>query len=358
MLFLVATIVVSVILTFTNCGEEGIDLGEGLEHHNFVFVSYTDSSGKKLVRKTEFFEADGDIYIDGDVLIGSVEDISIGDVVELNNAIDPKASRGASEASFAIKSNRSRLWPNSQVPYVIDSKTTSRNKLVLRNLINEFNSLLEANQVNLQLVPRTDERDYIHFAEKDLSFPMGGQSYIGRRGGAQALKLRTDNFNRTIVHHEIMHALGFKHEHQRSDRQVKLMYKNIEPSLRYNFAMYSAGASIGKYDVDSLLHYHSYAFSKNGEPTLLTHKGEIIERSLVLSRGDIYALQTVYGTTQALPDGIYSYNGRTYQLQDGRYCQLRGLISDRKVANMSLLHFNTMLRLGAMEGLRRSPNCD
>ena len=43
-------------------------------------------------------------------------------------------------------------------------------------------------------------------------------SIIGRKGGEQLLKLGEGCYDKNTVIHEFLHALGFHHEHIRSDR--------------------------------------------------------------------------------------------------------------------------------------------
>ena len=55
-------------------------------------------------------------------------------------------------------------------------------------------------------------------------------SSIGRVGGRQVVSLHDDCKYRGKVIHEILHALGFFHEHSRSDRDryIKVIWKNIK----------------------------------------------------------------------------------------------------------------------------------
>lgn len=56
------------------------------------------------------------------------------------------------------------------------------------------------------------------------------QSHIGKKGGKQLLSLGSGCKNRGHVTHELMHALGFFHEHTRPDRDkfVKILWNNIK----------------------------------------------------------------------------------------------------------------------------------
>ena len=50
-------------------------------------------------------------------------------------------------------------------------------------------------------------------------------------GGANQVALSSDGFGPSTVAHELLHALGFTHEHQRPDRDqyVTINYRNIWP---------------------------------------------------------------------------------------------------------------------------------
>lgn len=56
-------------------------------------------------------------------------------------------------------------------------------------------------------------------------------SYLGRQGGRQPVSLKQNGCVYTgTVQHEVLHALGFHHEHVRSDRDsyVNILTQNIQ----------------------------------------------------------------------------------------------------------------------------------
>jgi hypothetical protein len=64
-----------------------------------------------------------------------------------------------------------------------------------------------------------------------LLFPSGCSSELGRQGGKQTIYIGTMCSSLTNIVHEVMHALGFMHEHQRPDRDtfIEIIWKNIIP---------------------------------------------------------------------------------------------------------------------------------
>merc|ERR1719154_995227 len=117
---------------------------------------------------------------------------------------------------------------------------------------------------------RTDEANYVYIR------PDGGcYSYVGRVRGQQTLSLANGCFSVGTVLHELMHAAGFYHEQSRADRDdyVQVNWENIESDKKFAFNKYTLGTQIthleAEYDTCSVMHYSSYAFSKNGKPTIV-----------------------------------------------------------------------------------------
>ncbi|XP_046679106.1 low choriolytic enzyme-like [Homalodisca vitripennis] len=144
------------------------------------------------------------------------------DETELNNTL-PLLNDTDIEDRTVI-TDRQILWPSSSsglvfIPYV-NANLEPRVVNLLRHYIEQF-SLHSC----LRWVPRTHERDYVVFNRgnwgSDRCFAI-----IGRLGGPQHVNIseRCLHFyqQRPDVHyipHEMLHALGFVHEHQRRDRE-------------------------------------------------------------------------------------------------------------------------------------------
>lgn len=83
----------------------------------------------------------------------------------------------------------------------------------------------------IRLKPRTNEKDYVKF----VSDNSGCWSYLGKVGGEQPINLQIPGCvtKKGTIMHEIMHAVGFWHEHTRVDRDnyVDIIWNNIIPSM-------------------------------------------------------------------------------------------------------------------------------
>ena len=111
-----------------------------------------------------------------------------------------------------------------------------------------------------------------HNLKKKLRNQLGGgcSSMVGRQGGPQKVSLGNGCWYDHTAAHEVMHALGFWHEQMRPDRDgsVYVNLNNVSPNMRYNFnkLQQSKWTSFGQsYDITSVMQYHGYAFSSNGQ---------------------------------------------------------------------------------------------
>ncbi|XP_070303471.1 high choriolytic enzyme 1-like [Salvelinus sp. IW2-2015] len=81
-------------------------------------------------------------------------------------------------------------------------------------------------------------------------------SYLGRRGGQQR-----GCVHHGAVQHEVLHALGFRHEQNRCERDNDVT-ENISKGKEHNFRKVETNNLMTPYDYTSVMHYGRYAFSE------------------------------------------------------------------------------------------------
>ncbi|XP_021955270.1 zinc metalloproteinase nas-15 [Folsomia candida] len=149
-------------------------------------------------------------------------------------------------------------WPAGVVPYFISSQFNAVERSVIAKAISEYHA-----NTCIKFKPRTSETDYIHITKGN-----GCSSLVGRAGGAQPVTLGQGCVYTGIAIHELMHAVGFWHEQSRFDRDdhVNVYFQNIQSGMEFNFRKYTWNYIqnlSAPYDLSSVMHYGSYAFSKD-----------------------------------------------------------------------------------------------
>ncbi len=171
--------------------------------------------------------------------------------------VDPEVVKPEPCAMTRVQVERSvwaaNLWPSGVVPYVIDDGVTQQNRDRLRIAMNEIETYC-----GVEFVVRTSQADYIYVQNGS-----GNNSFIGRIGGGQPINLISWSSRYTIIH-ELMHALGVHHEHQRGDRDtyVQINPGNIQAAFyNANFPIQGNSAAANDYDFLSIMHYDECALS-------------------------------------------------------------------------------------------------
>ncbi|QDQ25409.1 hypothetical protein FNU76_03025 [Chitinimonas arctica] len=191
-------------------------------------------------------------------------------------------------------------WPNNTVYYVYDSQLSQ----AARNAIQAGMKLI-SDKTAVRFVARSSEPNYVRF------FAGGGcYSMVGMQGSAQDISIGSGCEYPGTAAHEMLHALGWMHEQMRPDRDsyVRINEQNVEDWAKGNFTKLRTNQvdTVGSYDYYSVMHYPSWAFSKNGQDTIVPLDSRIDARQMGqrsdLSPGDVASVQKFYpGTTGTIP---------------------------------------------------------
>ena len=150
-------------------------------------------------------------------------------------------------------------WPGGVLYYQFDSAVTSTHRTAWRNAAAAWSAV-----ASVSFTESTGNGNYVRVQNSS-----GNSSYIGMIGGSQSMNIADWGY-RYVIAHEIGHALGLIHEHERSNRDnyINILYANIQSGMESNFDLESGSVSYGVYDFDSVMHYRRNDFSRNGQNTI------------------------------------------------------------------------------------------
>lgn len=149
----------------------------------------------------------------------------------------------------------SQRWPGGVIPYVI-SPELARMRYDIRQVMKHI-----SDHTCLRFEPRISEPDYVR-----IFFGEGCYSYVGRIGREQGLSLGRGCEDFGTILHELLHAVGFEHEHNRSDRDdyVVVHWENIPKHWHSAFQKLRPEQNrlLSKFDYSSIMLYGSNSFAK------------------------------------------------------------------------------------------------
>ncbi|XP_011867256.1 PREDICTED: zinc metalloproteinase nas-4-like isoform X1 [Vollenhovia emeryi] len=156
----------------------------------------------------------------------------------------------------------SARWPNGVIPFVLSPYFNAQQQRVIYDAMDDYHKY-----TCIRFKPYTgEESDYVRITAGNT----GCWSSVGRIGGRQDINLQVPGCltQKGTVIHELMHAVGFLHEHSRYERDdyVDILWDNISHGHAHNFNKappeITHAFGVG-YDYGSVMHYSSTAFSKN-----------------------------------------------------------------------------------------------
>ena len=211
--------------------------------------------------------------------------------------IVPNALHGAVPYWKNNKNSRTGKW---DVCYYFDPSAghTSSQKEKIRNKLAEFN---RDTCVNVFECDRNDSR---YSKKLRIEKGFGCASYVGMHMADQMLSLADRCENSHIPLHEVMHALGWLHEHQRGDRDNHV---KVWPD-RCTMTGQSYEGNMGKmgsewhndgspYDKSSVMHYSTTSCARDrNRPVITKPDGSALTLTVgdSLSRHDIWSINQIY----------------------------------------------------------------
>ncbi|XP_047244792.1 low choriolytic enzyme-like [Girardinichthys multiradiatus] len=168
-------------------------------------------------------------------------------------------------AMKCLNKQYSCFWPKISngkvgVPFVISNTVddTEKSKILLARKGFEGNTCI-------RFVPYRAEKAYLSIEPKYGCF-----SLMGRVGDKQLVPLqRSGCMNNGIIQHELLHALGFYHEHTCNDldQYVRINWENVQDYFLHNFKKMDTD-NFSPYDYSSVMQYGKTAFGKKGAETI------------------------------------------------------------------------------------------
>lgn len=188
-------------------------------------------------------------------------------------------------------------WPGGNVYYAFDASVTAADQQAFLGAAADW-----ATFANLHFIARTTQANFL-LVTNNASLG-GGNSFVGMVGGAQLFQIGPNSWNRGTLCHELGHALGLVHEHQRSDRDsyVTIATNNILAGHLADFVLLTDSQNKSPYDFLSVMHYARNAFSVDPAsntivplPACAQYLNVMGHGDPVLSAADRAGMALVYG---------------------------------------------------------------
>ncbi|KAH9510364.1 Zinc metalloproteinase nas-15 [Bulinus truncatus] len=167
--------------------------------------------------------------------------------------------------------NPSHRWPQGQVYYTISQNysSTIHNTIIaaMRELEHNVNGAAQC----IKFVPRTNQANYI-----EIHAGTGCHSIVGYNNhGKQEVSIGVGCELKGIIMHELIHSLGFWHEHNRPDRDtfIDININNVKTESRHDFNLRTTAEATTlrtSYDFGSIMHYGTYTFALDRTKPVVT----------------------------------------------------------------------------------------
>ena len=197
--------------------------------------------------------------------------VQVDDMLLLPEQLDEERYR--TQANPVDYRQRLGAWDAGVIPYQISDAFSATER---QRILSRFTVWMQLAPV--RFVPRTSQTAYLTITRDPATANQATACFSGVGQPRRGLTVRTNlgdgcQSDRTVAH-ELGHALGLFHEHQRPDRDnyVTIDFSNIRANAVGNFNISTTLPLVGEYDFGSIMHYAQRAFAEDtSRPTIIPH---------------------------------------------------------------------------------------